>query len=131
MDEPSPCTRWRPFAAVPVTVKRLIYFGAPTNVAGGVFFVVVSAYLPGVGLGPEVVGTILGVSGLTMVLSAIPLGIVSDRKGRKTMLILGSAAFSPVLLVFAFTTNPAVLILIGLVSGVAQAAFLSKIGRAS
>jgi len=125
MDEPSPRTRWRPFAAVPVTVKRLIYFGAPTNVAGGFFFVVVSAYLPEVGLGPEVVGTILGVSGLMMVLSAIPLGIVSDRRGRKTMLILGSAAFSPVLLVFAFTTNPTVLILMGLVSGVAQAAFLS------
>ena len=125
MADPSPRSRWHPFAAVPPKVRRLILFGAPTNVAGGFFFVVVSAYLPEVGLGPEVVGTILGVSGLMMVLSAIPLGIVSDRRGRRTMLILGSATFSPVLLVFAFTADPAVLILMGLVSGVAQAAFLS------
>ena len=87
MADPSPRARWHPFAAVPPKVRRLILFGAPTNVAGGFFFVVVSAYLPEVGLGPEVVGTILGVSGLMMVLSAIPLGIVSDRRGRRTMLI--------------------------------------------
>ena len=126
MNEPAPArTRWRPFAAVPPKVRRLIVFGAPTNVAGGFFFVIVSAYLPEVGLGSEIVGLILGVSGLTMVLTAIPLGIVSDRRGRKTMLISGSAAFAPVLLVFAFTSNPAVLVLMGVVSGIAQAAFLS------
>ena len=125
MDEPSPRTGWHPFALVPPKVRRLIVFGAPTNVAGGFFFVIVSAYLPEIGLGSAVVGLILGVSGLMMVLSAIPLGIVSDRRGRKTMLILGAAAFAPVLLVFAFTSNPAVLVLMGLLSGVAQAAFLS------
>jgi len=126
MDEAPPARKgWHPFALVPPKVRRLILFGAPTNVAGGFFFVVVSAYLPEINVGSEVIGLILGVSGLTMVLSAIPLGIVSDRRGRKTMLILGSSAFAPVLLVFAFTSDPTALVLMGLLSGVAQAAFLS------
>ena len=126
MDEPAPPRKgWHPFALVPPKVRRLILLGAPTNVAGGFFFVIVSAYLPEIGLGSEVVGLILGVSGLTMVVSAIPLGIISDRRGRKTMLILGGAAFAPVLLVFASTTSVPVLVLMGVVSGAAQAAFLS------
>lgn len=127
MDEPAPSPRARRrfFAAVPSKVKWLIYLSAPSNVAGGFFFVVVSAYLPEIGLGSEIVGLVLGISGVSMVLSAIPLGILSDRKGRKTMLILGSAAFPPILLLFAFTTNVTFLILAGLVAGVAEAAFLS------
>ena len=103
---------WRPFANVPPKVRRLILFGSPTNIAGGFFFVIVSAYLPELGLEyVQIVGLVLGVSGLTMVLTAIPLGIISDRRGRKAMLIAGSATFSPILLVFALTTNPAVLVL--------------------
>ncbi len=117
---------WRPFANVPPKVRRLILFGSPTNVAGGFFFVIVSAYLPELGRQyVEIVGLVLGVSGLTMVLTAVPLGILSDRRGRKTMLIAGSATFSPILLVFALTRDPAILVLMGLLSGVAQAAFLS------
>jgi len=117
--------RSRLFRAVPSNVRRLIYLSIPSNMAGGFFFVIVSAYLPEIGLGSEIVGLILGLSGVAMVLSAIPLGILSDRKGRQTMLVLGSAGFPPVLLVFALTTEPLYLVLMGLVIGVAEAAFLS------
>jgi len=113
------------FAGVPPKVRWLILLSAPQHVAGGFFFVTVGAYLPEIGLGSDLVGLILGLSGLSMVASAVPLGLFSDRRGRKGLLLAGSTAVPPILLLFAFTKEPTLLILGGLVVGVGEAAFLS------
>jgi MFS family permease len=113
------------FTGVPPKVRWLILLSAPQHVAGGFFFVVVSAYLPEIGLGSDLVGLILGLSGISMVASAVPLGLFSDRRGRKGLLLAGSAAVPGILFLFAFTRDAALLILGGLVVGVGEAAFLA------
>src|SRR5207245_461372 len=79
------------------------------NVLGGVGFgylyVFIGAYLPQVGVGAEVVGLLFGAQGVSIVLSAIPLGIYSDRRGRKGLLLIASVILTPSVLVFAFTTD--------------------------
>lgn len=113
------------FEGVPSKVRGLIWISAPISIASGFFFIVVSSYLLLVGIDAAIIGTILGVSGVSMVLSAIPLGLFSDRRGRKALLLFGASTFPIVLFVFAWTTEPLLLVLAGLLSGVAEAAFLS------
>jgi len=113
------------FAGVPPKVRWLILLSAPQHVAGGFFFVAVSAYLPEIGLGSDLVGLILGLSGLSMVASAVPLGLLSDRRGRKGLLLAGSTGVPAIVLLFAFTKDPALLMAGGVVLGVGEAAFLS------
>ncbi len=110
---------------VPRFVRGLIFLSIPTNVAGGFFFIYVSVFLLDLGVPPEIVGLVLAVNGACMVLSAIPLGILSDRKGRKHMLILGSFLFSPILLILALTTETRWLVVAGILGGISEAAFLS------
>ncbi len=113
------------FRDVPKTVRSLIYLSVPTNIAGGFFGIYVSAYLLVLGVAPEIVGLALAVNGATMVLTAIPLGIRSDRRGRKVMLIVGALLFSPILLILALSTETFWLIVAGVLGGVSEAAFLS------
>src|SRR3989304_5477121 len=113
------------FAGVPPKVRWLILLSAPQHVAGGFFFVAVSAYLPEIGLGSDLVGLILGLSGLSMVASAVPLGLLSDRRGRKGLLLAGSTGVPAIVLLFAFTKDPTLLMAGGVVLGVGEAAFLS------
>ena len=113
------------FAEVPRLVKGLIYLSIPMNIAGGFFGIYVGVFLLDLGVNAEIVGLALAANGATMVLSAIPLGIVSDRKGRKVMLIFGALLFSPILLILAFTTETLWLIVAGILGGISEAAFLS------
>lgn len=113
------------FRDVPPMVQGLIFLSIPTNVAGGFFGIYVSVFLLELGVTAEIVGLALAANGATMVLSAIPLGILSDRRGRKTMLILGALLFSPILLILALTTETLWLVVAGIVGGVSEAAFLS------
>lgn len=50
-------------------------------------------------------GALISAQGIAVVLTSIPLGIVSDVYGRKKLLILGNLAGAAALLVFALTSN--------------------------
>jgi len=114
------------FKNVPKKVKWLIYLISFQTLGFGFFIVVVAAYLPEIGLGSGAVGLILGVSGLIFVVSAIPLGMVSDSRGRKWILILGNLGLTPTLLIIAFTHDIVYLVLAGLIAGVSEGAFMSS-----
>src|SRR5881409_3969607 len=62
----------------------------------------------------------------SMVVSAAPLGIYSDRRGRKGLLLIGSAILPPSILVFAVTTDVRWMVLAALAAGVGEGAFLSS-----
>ncbi len=113
------------FGDVPPRVKWLIYLLSFLTVSQGFYYVIVSAYLPQLGITGGGVGLILGVSGASMVLSAIPLGMLSDRRGRKRVFLIGTMGLPPALLVYAFTTDLTYLVLAGMVVGVAQGAFVT------
>jgi len=113
------------FSKVPTRVKWLIYLLAFLTVGNGFTYVMVSAYLPESGVNPGTVCLIRGVSGAVFVLTAIPFGILSDRRGRKWMFLMGTLGLPPALVIFAFTTEVSLLMLAGVVMGVSQGMFLS------
>jgi len=113
------------FAAVPRNVRWLIYLLSFLTVSQGFYYMFVSGYLVQLGVGSGAVGLILGTSGAVFVLSAIPMGILSDRKGRKRVFLLGTMGLPPALLVYAFTTDLAYMLVAAVVVGVAQGAFLT------
>ena len=120
-----PASRWRLVSTMPPRIRRLIVLTSPISLSTGYMIVFLTAYLPQIGVGSEVIGLLLGVNGFAMILSAIPLGLLSDRRGRKWILLAGAIAVPPSLLVIAITTDVLFLVLASAVMGVADGAFLS------
>ncbi len=114
------------FGKVPPRVKGLIYLTSFASVGYGYLLVAITAYLPELGLSSGIVGLMLGVNGASFVVSAIPLGMLSDRIGRKKILIGGLVGISPTLLIFGLTTDPMVLIITAGIAGTAEGAFLTS-----
>ncbi|HYM40597.1 MAG TPA: MFS transporter [Thermoplasmata archaeon] len=113
------------FSAIPSQVRWIVGANAFGAVGFGYLMVFITAYLPEVGVESGVVGLVLGAEGAAMVLSAIPLGLYSDRRGRKGLLLVGSIMLPPSILVFALTREPLWLVLASIVAGVGEGAFLS------
>ena len=112
--------------AVPRTVRRLIVLLSPSAVAYGYLTVLVAGFLPEVGVEPGSVGLILGAMGISLVVGAIPFGILADRRGRKPILLAGLVGLPPVLLLFAATTEVPLLVLGGVLAGLVEGMFLSS-----
>lgn len=113
------------FSSVPSKVKWLIYLMTPSAIGYGYLIVFVSAYLVEFGLGSDEVGMILGVNGAAFVCTAIPFGILADRRGRKNLFLFGLAGAVPPLFVFAFTAEFSYLLIAAVVMGVAEGALLT------
>jgi MFS family permease len=113
------------FADIPWKVRWIVYANAFGAVGFGFLNVFITAYLPQIGVSTSSVGLLLGAEGVSMVLSAIPLGIYSDRRGRKNLLLVASVIVPPAVLVFAFTTEVSWLLLAAIVAGIGEGAFLS------
>jgi MFS family permease len=64
--------------------------------------------------------------GLSSVVFSIPLGMISDRYGRKKMLIIGNIIASAVIAVFALTDNPSILVIAAFLSGISEASFATS-----
>lgn len=124
LPEPEP-HRGFGFSRIPRKVRWIIYANAFGAVGFGYLIVFITAYLPEIGVESGAVGLILGAEGAAMVLSAIPLGLYSDRRGRKGLLLVASVILPPSILVFAFTTEILWLVLASVVAGVGEGAFLS------
>ena len=113
------------FSDIPRNVRWVIYANAFGAVGFGYLIIFITAYLPEIGIGGNIVGLILGAEGAAMILSAIPLGMYSDRRGRKNLLILASIILPPTIFVFAVTTDALWLILASVVAGVGEGGFLA------
>lgn len=87
----------------------------------------IAAYLPEAGVSATTIGTLLGVEGLTMAVMAIPFGILSDRRGRKRLLVIGSFATAPVFFAFALSTDPIVMVSAVALGGVFEGIYLATV----
>ena len=114
------------FSSVPLRVRWQIYAEIFSTIGLGYLLIVITAYLPQVNVGAGTIGLILGIQGIVLILAGIPLGILSDRKGRKWMIVIGNLLLSPAIIVFALTTQLQYLLVASVVSGVAEAASLSS-----
>jgi MFS family permease len=122
--EPEPRGRFG-FSSIPRNVRWIIYANSLGAIGFGYLMVFITAYLPEIGMDPGAIGLVLGADGAAMVLSAIPLGLYSDRRGRKWLLLVGAIILPPSILVFAVTTDVLWLVLSAVVAGVGEGAFLS------
>src|SRR5437899_10576498 len=90
---------------VPPRVKGLIFSLAFTSLAVGYLIVYITGYMPEIGYSSGSIGLLIGVFGLVPILTGIPFGVLSDRKGRKTLSLLGSFGTSHGLFLVAFTNS--------------------------
>jgi MFS family permease len=87
----------------------------------------ISAYLPEIGVPAQTVGLLLGVEGLAMAIMAIPFGMLSDRKGRKRLLIIGSFGPVPMFFAFALTTDAVVMAAAAALGGIFEGIYLATV----
>lgn len=113
------------FGEVPPKVKWLILLMFFSSLATGYFWVATSAYLPQVGISSSEVGLILAINGVAFMLTAIPMGLLADRTGRKKILLAGVLGMPPTLLVYALTSDLTFLLAASAVAGIAEGAFLT------
>jgi len=114
------------FKIVPRRTKWVIYLASFSTVGYGYLFIVISSYLLEVGLTPKDVGILLGLSGATFVVCAVPLGILVDKKGRKPFFLLGLSIIPPSLIVFAFTTDMLYLSIASIIGGIGESMFMAS-----
>ncbi|MGD0057356.1 MAG: MFS transporter [Methanomassiliicoccales archaeon] len=96
------------------------------SVGYGYLLVAIAAYLSEIGLSSGDVGLILGANWIAFAPTAIPIGLLSDRRGRKWMLILVLMVVPPSLLVYTLTTDVEILVVAAIAAGVAEGAFLTS-----
>src|SRR5207245_6460426 len=81
--------------------------------------------MPEIGYRSGFIGLLIGVFGLVPILTGIPFGVLSDRKGRKTLLLLGSFGISPGLFIFALTNSLSYFLVSAVLLGLSEAASLT------
>ncbi len=113
------------FFGVPHRVRWIIYLSCFSAVANGYLTMVISAYLPEIGISSSDIGLLLGVNGAAMILTAIPFGMLADRIGRKRILVVSLSLIPLTLLIYALTRDVPFLLIGSVVAGAAEGAFLS------
>lgn len=93
------------FSAIPRKTRMIIYSLVFLNIAVGYIIMVLVAYLPELNVSSSAVGLLLGLGGIVASVGSIPLGVLSDKRGRKVILVLSSLVVAPAVIAFAFTTN--------------------------
>jgi MFS family permease len=88
----------------------------------GFLQIIVGAWFVTVGFTAAQAGALISAQGITVVVSSIPLGIVSDIYGRRQLLILGNLVGAAGLLGFALTTNFWYLLAMSVALGFAEGA---------
>ena len=109
------------YKGIPSQATLLIYLSFIPNLAIGFIYTDLSYFLP------EIQGVNAGipiaVMGITVVALSVPFGILSDRYGKRRMLILGNICASLSLIGFALTSNFGLILLIAFLEGTGEAAY--------
>src|SRR5437764_2126063 len=113
------------FATIPRKIRWIIYVNAAGGLNFGYLMIFITGYYPEIGIGPGTIGLLLGAEGAAMVTFAIPLGLYSDRYGRKLPLLAASSVLALGSPVFAVTRETLWLLLAALVAGVSEGGILA------
>ena len=117
------------YRGLPKQAKLLIIQAILPSIAYGMFYTDISYFLTTVqGLSYSFMGIVITTMGIATFASSIPLGIAADKYGRKKTLILGNVIAGIIIAVFAFTTNPAALLVAAVFEGISEAAFSASSG---
>lgn len=114
-------------ASIPTRVKLLIFTQIVNTLAFGYFLIYLTAYLLEINvLTGWTAGLILGLETIVLILAGIPIGILSDRMGRKWFLILGNSLLPFTFIIFAATQNFSWYLLAAVLAGFAEACALGS-----
>jgi MFS family permease len=113
------------FGRIPANTSRVVLGASPLAIGLGFYSVAIPVFLPLEGMPVTNLGAILTTAGLTTVLLSIPFAILSDRYGRKLLMILGSILSVVVLIVPGFTSDFLPLELSAIVGGAGEAMYMS------
>ena len=113
------------FAEVPPQVARVVLGAGPLAAGLGFYEVAVAVFLPLEGVSITSVGAILTTFGLAAVVCSIPFSILSDRYGRKLMMLTGALLSIPVTIIPGLTSDFLILEISALVGGAADAMYIS------
>jgi len=113
------------FHNVPQQVKAVIWLTSFAGLGVGYLMTYMAAYLPEIGLSSGDVGLIIGIMSVSAMVAAVPLGLLSDRIGRKKVLLFALAPFPIILIGFALTTELWALLVLAVLAGVSEGAFLT------
>ncbi|MEM0127992.1 MAG: MFS transporter [Thermoplasmatales archaeon] len=117
------------FSGLSRNAKRLIVGSLFGNLALGLVFTDLSYFLHTVrGISIVYAGLLFTIEGISASALSIPLGIVSDKRGRKAIIVYGNVALGLGVLVLSFSISLSLLILAALIIGVGDAAFTSSQG---
>jgi MFS family permease len=102
------------------------FFG---NLAMGTIFTDLSYFLHTVrGISIIYAGLVFTIEGISASSLAIPFGMISDRKGRKMMIIYGNIILGFSVIFIALSTTPLLLFLAAIIIGISDAAYTSSQG---
>ena len=114
-------------SSVPIRVRLLIFTQILNTFAFGYFLIYLTVYLVEINVVDAYgVGIILGLETIVIVLAGIPLGILSDKRGRKWFLILGNSVLPPTIIIFALTHVYEWYLVGAVLAGFAEAASLGS-----
>ncbi len=117
------------FSGISRNSKLLIVGSFLGNLALGLVFTDLSYFLHTVrGLSIIYAGLLFTMEGVVASILSIPLGLLSDKKGRKGVIIYGNVALGIGIIVLALATSLYLLIIVAVIVGAGDAAFSSSQG---
>jgi MFS family permease len=111
------------FGAVPRDTRNVVVGVAPLSAALGFGQVAIAVFLPLEGISITNLGILFTTLGITTVVFSIPFAIVSDRYGRKEIMLAGALLSEIVILVPGISSNFLILELAAVLGGAGQAMY--------
>ncbi|MGD0396219.1 MAG: MFS transporter [Nitrososphaerales archaeon] len=112
------------YKGIPSQAKLLVYLSFLPGLVVGFIYTDLSYFLTKVqGFSDFWMGATIFAMGGTLVATSIPLGILADRYGKRSMLFLGNVLAGASLIGFALTTNVLLVVMIAALEGLGEAAF--------
>lgn len=105
------------------TVYILLLFTLGKGLQLTIGQVTINLYVYSLGYDAQFVGVFAATSAIGALLASVPIGFLADRMGRKPLLIVSGVLTPLSLVAIAFNTNPMLLILAGLVNGIAASPY--------
>ena len=115
------------YTGLPKEAKYIVYASIMPAVAYGLLFTDLSYFLTTVqGISADFMGIVITSMGVSTFVASIFLGIAADVYGRKIMLIGGNVLASIIIVIFALTTDPRLLLIAAIFEGFSEAAVLTS-----
>ncbi len=113
------------FGEVPKDTRNVVIGAGPLAAGLGFYQVAIAVFLPLEGISVTNLGLLFTTLGLTTVALSIPFAILSDRYGRKEIMLIGSSLGAIMIVVPALTSNFLFLEISAVFGGAGQAMYLA------